>query len=190
MHADQRFIVGLLKNDHQIIEEIYSKFSGKVIAMVERNNGDSSQAKDIFQESLISIYENAQRKDFVLTCPFEAYLLLICKRKWLNVLKKEKRVTIQDESGFMNEKAAELSNEAILHEERMRILYFHLSKLGESCQNILKLSWKLLSMQEVADKLNLSYAYARKKKSECIAQLSKNIQSDPKFNQLQHDYGL
>ncbi len=49
------------------------------------------EAGDIFQESIIDVYKLAQNKDFTLTCPLEAFLLLICKRKWINQAEKNKR---------------------------------------------------------------------------------------------------
>ena len=39
-------------------------------------------------------------------------------------------------------------------------------------------------MDEVAKKLKVSYAYARKKKSECMAKLITLVKQSPKFNSL------
>jgi hypothetical protein len=39
-------------------------------------------------------------------------------------------------------------------------------------------------MEDVAKSLGVTYAYARKKKSLCIGQLTKLVQESPKFNQL------
>ena len=91
IHTDQRFITGLLQNDTALVREIYSRFAGKVKAYILKNNGSEDDAADIFQESLIDIYQQAQQKVLQLTCPFEPFLLLVCKRKWLNELKKRGR---------------------------------------------------------------------------------------------------
>src|SRR5690606_40520873 len=53
-----------------------------------KNSGDETAARDIIQETLITIYDQAKTKGLKLTCPFDAYFFLICKRKWLNTLKK------------------------------------------------------------------------------------------------------
>ena len=37
-------------------------------------------------------------------------------------------------------------------------------KLGEKCQEVLKLSFVTKTMEEVAEKLNVTYGYVRKKK--------------------------
>ena len=40
------------------------------------------------------------------------------------------------------------------------------------------------SMEEVAQKLGISYAYARKKKSLCVGKLTTMIQGSPQFQHL------
>src|SRR5882757_284188 len=90
-HSDQRYLEGLLSNDNQLIEEIYRLFSPGIRNWIIQNSGSEDDAADIFQESLIDIYQQAQHKGLQLTCPFEPFLLLVCKRKWLNELKKRSR---------------------------------------------------------------------------------------------------
>ena len=57
-------------------------------------------------------------------------------------------------------------------------------KLGDACKELLKATFKIKSIEDVASHLNLSYAYARKKKSLCMGQLTKLVKASPKFNQL------
>src|SRR5687767_8743232 len=100
-HADQKYIEALLTNNRTILAEIYKKFSNKVISYVQKNNGGTEDARDVIQETLITIYQQAREKKLVLTCPFDAYFFLLCKRKWLNKLKVKKGVTIDDEATFI-----------------------------------------------------------------------------------------
>ncbi len=86
-HPEHRYVEALLNNDGKLVEEIYRKYSGKMAAFIKKNQGSSDDARDIFQEALITIMKQARKKDFVLTCPFEAYLYLVCRGKWLNELK-------------------------------------------------------------------------------------------------------
>ena len=73
------------------MRQIYTKYAAKVKHYIMANSGDADDAADIFQEALIDIYNQAKNKQLELTCPFEPFLLLICKRKWLNILKKRGR---------------------------------------------------------------------------------------------------
>jgi len=50
-------------------------------------------------------------------------------------------------------------------------------KLGERCREIIKKCLGNKPQEEVATELGVSYAYLRKKKSECTAELIRLIQS-------------
>ena len=187
-HPDQKYINALLENDTVVLEELYHKFSEKIKWMIIRNNGAETDAADIFQDALLSIYNKAKAGDFTLTCPLEAFLYLICKNKWLNTLNKKKtqKVTITDTEGFnyIGEDNFKLAEDCLLQQERNNLLTEKLAEMGDSCKKILRLSWSGISMDEVAKQLNVTYAYARKKKSECMARLITLVKQSPKFNSL------
>ncbi len=70
VHIDNKYIVALRNNDTFVIEEIYKKYASKIKAMVCTNNGDENDAADIFQESLVYIYNRSLNTEFAITCPF------------------------------------------------------------------------------------------------------------------------
>jgi DNA-directed RNA polymerase specialized sigma24 family protein len=51
---------GLAKNDRKAIESIYKDNYNMVQALVIKNNGTSEDAKDIFQEAMIVLFEKAK----------------------------------------------------------------------------------------------------------------------------------
>ncbi len=187
-HDDQKYIDALLQNDGVLLKEIYIKYSAKIKRLVTNNNGTEDDAADIFQESLIAIYQKATKGEFFLSCPFEAYLYLICKNKWINELNKKstRRVTSLVEDGYTYgddsfAQAAIAQNEI----ERKQLLTKKLNELGGSCKELLELAWQGMSMEEVAKKLKNTYGYARKKKSECMGKLISLVKNDNTFAQLQ-----
>ncbi|MCH5716281.1 RNA polymerase sigma factor [Niabella hibiscisoli] len=90
MHADQQYIEALRQHNSQQIEEIYRLFAPGIKKFLLSKGADAEEAGDIFQEAIIDVYKLAQNKSFALTCPLEAFLLLICKRKWINQVEKIK----------------------------------------------------------------------------------------------------
>jgi len=188
IHADQKYIEGLLANNSFIIQAIYDKFAPKVINYIRNNSGDTERAQDVIQETIITIYNQAKTNDLQLTCPFDAYFFLLCKRKWLNELKKKsnKEVTINEEVLSIDDGAQELSFETSIFGEKQALFAEMFQKLGTACKDLLKATFKIKSMEEVAKSLGVSYAYARKKKSLCIGKLTKLVQESPKFNQLKY----
>ena len=186
-HPDAHYIQALLENNHRGISEIYTRFAARIERFVCSNSGTADDACDVFQDALMAITHQARRPGFVLTCPFEAYLYLVCRGKWFNEIKRRQRagVTISETEGFMEkEDAGALADSTLREEERDRVFRHYLKKLTENCRALLQLSWSGLSMEEVSQQMGITYAYARKRKSECIAQLIGWIQASPEFAAL------
>ena len=183
-HVDQRYIQALLTNDGAVLTEIYRKFSGKVVSYIKKNNGDHEDARDVIQETLITLYQQARDKKLVLTCPFDAYFFLLCKRRWLNKLKTKKGVTIDETASSIPDESTALVLETELFESKNRLFESKLRELGDKCQEVLRWSFKLPSMEEVAARLNVSYAYVRKKKSLCLGQLTELIRQSSEYKKL------
>ena len=188
LHHDQVYIDGLLNNNSSIVESIYKKFVPKVTYYIKMNSGSSDEAQDVIQEVLITIYNQAKTKGLELTCPFDAYFFLLCKRKWLNELKKSynKEVTIKDENVSIDKDVEKLAIETETQDEKQSLFDEMFQKLGEKCQEVLKLSFVTKTMEEVASKMNVTYAYVRKKKSICTGQLTELIQQSNRYQSLKY----
>jgi len=187
-HKDQRYIEALLNDDNMLVAEIYHRFAPKIIGYIKKNSGDEAQARDIIQAGMMTIYDQAKTKGLTLTCPFDAYFFLICKRKWLNALKKNnpERVTINDEITSIDAQLAEQVEETERYNSRSQLFNTMLASMGEKCRELIKLSFALKSMEEVAQKLGVSYAYARKKKSLCVGKLTTMIQASSQYQDLKN----
>ena len=187
IHTDQRYITALLQNDVAIVREIYSKYAGKIKHYIIANSGSEDDAADIFQEALIDIYNQAKNKQLQLTCPFEPFLLLICKRKWLNSLKKRGRepVTKELDDVSIGEDVFALAEQMKQNDTRMQVFLQCFEKLGDACKEILRKCLGGNDQALIAEQLKVSYGYLRKKKSECMATLTKMIHAQmPNDNKL------
>jgi RNA polymerase sigma factor (sigma-70 family) len=158
--------------------------------MIINNNGTEDDAADVFQEALTDIYRKAATGSFILTCPFEAFLVVICKNKWISQLEKKQRqgVTLKDPVGYdigtdVFKDAATIKQ----YNDRKQLLEAQFKALGEGCRELLQLSWTGKAMEEVAALLKMTYAYARKKKSECMGKLTELVRQSPDFKQLQYE---
>lgn len=185
-HADHIYIEALLKNDSRVLSKIYEQFSYKIVAMVKKNSGNADDAQDIIQETLVTIYHQAKEKGFVLTCPFDAYFYLLCKRRWLNELKKRgnNRVTILEEVTSITEEQEQQAEETQLFEQQHLLFEKKFKELGEKCQELLKTTFKIKSMEKVAEILGVTYGYARKKKSQCMGKLTQLVKNSNEFQVL------
>jgi len=180
IHADQRYITGLINNDAAVINEIYKRCAGKVKSWISFNSGSEDDAADIFQEALLDVYRQGKYKSLQLSCPFEPYILLICKRKWLNEIKKRSILPVtnsEDDLLHIGEDTFACADELEKQEQQSKLFFSAFEKLGERCKEIISWSMKGEAQEKVAETLGVTYGYLRKKKSECMAALIKMVQS-------------
>ena len=174
VHADQQYIEALLHNDVPMVDQIYRLFSPAIRRYIRQHGGGDADAADIFQEALVDIYHQARHRALTLTCPFEPFLLLICKRKWINELKKRGRGPVtkaQDDLSEYGEDVFAQTERLIHEEEKARLFRDQLARLGEKCREIIRLFLTGRRQEEIAVDLGVTYGYLRKKKSECMATL-------------------
>lgn len=175
VHPDQQYINALQQHDAAGIAGIYQRFAPGIKAYLQSKGALAEEAGDVFQEALVDIYKLASDGSFVLTCPFEAFLLLVCKRKWINLAKKSSRreVTIPAPDAFTGiaDPAAEAAADAARRVEQEQLVVQMLEQISERCREIILGAYSYPSQQALAQKLGVSYAYLRKKKSACLAEL-------------------
>lgn len=187
------YLNGLKNGDMKVIEAIYIEYSEMIVRMVQNNNGTVDEARDVFQDVLVSIFRQAQ-SGLTIKCNFSSFLIVACKRRWLNVLasKYHAKTSKFDKS----ESVLKLVNEDVdtffENEERMIVVKDALSMMDKTCREIIETSWqtdnegKYLGWMDVATILNMSYGYIRKKASECKMRLIELVQKDSRFKDLKY----
>ncbi|MDR2284275.1 MAG: sigma-70 family RNA polymerase sigma factor [Sphingobacterium sp.] len=187
MHIDQIYIQYLKENDSKGIQLIYNKYAKQIVILIKQNNGSEDDGYDILQESLMDIYHMAHQRDFVLTTSFGSFLSLVCKRKWLNALKKKQREQVtngEEELLYVEDKSYDEWEQMLLQVDRENHVMEILEKMGQSCQDIIKRCLVEKQQERIAESLGITYAYLRKKKSECMATLIKKVKESNIFKSL------
>lgn len=59
-HNEKILLQGLAKNDKKAVETIYKDNYTMVQSLIINNNGSADDAKDVFQEAMIVLYEKAR----------------------------------------------------------------------------------------------------------------------------------
>ncbi len=189
-HPDHKYIAGLLDGDADVIEEIYAQHSQKIIGWVQKNGGNVEDARDVFQDALITIVKQAEKPGWELTCPFSAFLFLVCRGRWFNELsrRKRQRVTLQDMAGFEIAEDAEKQAEHALREyQEYQLFQKAFNELKDACKEILSKSWSGIPQKELAEHLGYTYGYFRKKKTLCLAALIELITGSEDFRKLKEE---
>src|SRR6187431_3228023 len=86
----------ILANDDKALEALYTTNFYKTETFVLANSGTAEEAKDIYQEAFISVWQNIKAGRFVPQngSSLEAYLFQIVKHKWYDYLKAAKKMKL------------------------------------------------------------------------------------------------
>lgn len=172
---EQLLLKGLANNDTRCIEIIYKQNFNTILAMIVNNNGSYDEARDIFQEAMIALYEKAKSESFVLTCKINTYVYSICRRLWLKRLQQLGKINNPFE-GFEETVAVEDDVEIqAKRNQEFEIMHNALSNLGEPCKSLLEGYYiKKLDMQQLANQFGYTNSdNAKNQKYKCLVRLKK-----------------
>ena len=175
IEQDQLLLKGLAENDKKSIETIYRLNYTMIQTFVLNNNGSVDDARDIFQESMVVLYEKSKAPTFSLTCQIRTYVYSICRRLWLKRLQALSKFSIQVES---LEETIPVDEEVEEHEKVNNdfILMEHaMGKIGEPCKSLLDAYYlQKKNMQEIAIEFGYTNAdNAKTQKYKCLLRLKK-----------------
>jgi RNA polymerase sigma factor (sigma-70 family) len=160
---------GIRKGNSKAFRSVYVEYFGMVRYLIINNSGTEDEAKDIFQEAMVLLYEKANEENFTLTSSLKTWIYAVCRNKWLKQLeKKKKNYRFTDFEHFDAVEEAEEENSSV-HEA----LRASMSRLGVGCRKILLLFYYFKkSMEEIATELNYTNAdNAKTQKYKCIQKL-------------------
>jgi len=185
--SDEDFIKGIIKNEDMALSILYKLHFPMVLNFILRNNGNEDDAKDIYQEGIITLYNNIKNGIFKQESKIKTYLYSICRRIWLTELKRKSDFTgeIDDVNSFiLIEKEKE--NQIKENDRKFIIMENSLKQLGEPCRTILKDFYiERLSMQDIADKMcYTNMENAKTQKYKCLQRLKKIYFSTYNLNNI------
>ena len=172
-YTNRDIIDGIRHSRSDVLKYVYKQFYPMIYSYIINNSGNKEEARDIFQDGIIVLYEKSITEDFELTANVGTFLYSVCQRLWLNKLNRQKNREFLDSSIPVIEEEQDVFNEE--SNERQRILNKLFNKIGESCRKILiKKYFEKRKDKEIAEELNLSGSdYVKMQRYRCLKQLRK-----------------
>lgn len=174
-HNEKTLLLGLARNDREAVEKIYTDNYGLIQSLIINNNGSVDDARDVFQETMIVLYEKTRSGSLELNCQIRTYVYSVARRIWLKKLQQQSRYT-----GDLNMTESVVAVEEDLEEHQKRDSEFGMMEkaiqsLGEPCRGLLEAFYlQKKNMQEIA----LEFGYtnsenAKTQKYKCLTRLKK-----------------
>lgn len=182
----QDYINAILKGESDQIARIYRQLFPMIRDMVWKNGGSDQDAKDLFQDAIMVVYQAAKKPEFKLTSQFSTYLYGIAWNLWRGRLKKKSNseVMISEDAQYIADDLPEFDH---LKLERQSLFDNAFSQLGEDCQKLLLLFFQKIPMEEIAEKMGYgSPNYAPRRKHACKERLIELIKSRPEYRELRN----
>jgi RNA polymerase sigma factor (sigma-70 family) len=172
---EQELLLGLAKNERKAVETIYRLNYNMVKALIVNNNGSADDAKDVFQEAMVVLYEKVRSGSFELNCQIRTYLYSVSRRVWLKRLQQMNRYSPPADT--MNDMVA--VEEEVEEHERINREFLLMEKaignLGEPCKSLLEAFYlQKRNMIEIATSFGYTNAdNAKNQKYKCLVRLKK-----------------
>ena len=180
------YLSAIISGDRVVLTQVYTTLFPSIRRLIQEHGGSEDDAKDVFQDAIIVIYEKAKQPDFQLTSKFSTFLYSVCQNIWRSRQQKKSsaELTIPEHAKYIADESFQAD---FLQVERGKLFYKALRQLGADCQKLLELFFQKRSMDEIAQAMNFaSEGYARVRKSQCKDRLVDIIKNDPAFQELQN----
>lgn len=140
------------------------------------NNGREEDARDIFQDVLLVLYQKIRKDDFVLTCTLGTYIYSIARLLWLKELEKRKRNVPGpvDVDEFIEPGAGIV--EQAEYNERMMLYRNVFERLSNDCKRILSLFLEGLPIAAITKQMGYKNdQHTKNRRYRCKISLLKRI---------------
>lgn len=166
---------GLAKEDKGAIEQIYRDNYTMIQSFILNNNGTTDDAADIFQETMIVLFEKSRSVDFELNCLLKTYIYSVSRRLWLKRLQQMQRFGRQADE---MEEVIPVDDDLEMHEKRQsdfNIMENAMNKIGEPCKSLLEAYYiQKKPMLQIATEFGYTNAdNAKTQKYKCLVRLKK-----------------
>jgi len=177
--SDNNIIEGIRQQDDKILNWLNDNYFQTVKNHVIRNSGSADDVSDVFQDSIIVLYNQICDNSLVLTSDLKGYFFGIARNIWSNHL-RTRRETDEIYADIPDETANEESNDLLFE----RIVSRSFEKLDRDNQTILTLFSEGKSYESIAKKLKMKNEnYARRKKYLSKEALMEIIKEDPEYQE-------
>jgi len=176
--SDKAIVEGIRCQDDKVLNYLYENFFQTIKNHVIRNSGSVEDVSDVFQDTIIALYQRISEDNFNLTTDLKGYFFGIARNIWSAQLRYKAKTE------ELNIDIPEEDEDEIYDPMFQKIMTRALDKLKPDCRAVLTLFYDGSSYEEIAVKMKLKNdTYARRKKYLCKEALIEFIKEDPEYQE-------
>lgn len=170
--SDHKVIERIKQGDERVLVNLYKDHYTMIRNFVLKNNGNEDAVEDILQESVVAVWRNVHKSEFILQSKLSTYVMAIAKNLWFKELKKKSKFKLVDESE--QEKLSGITAEANLDHH---IIVELVRNMDATCKRLLSYFYfDGYDNKLIAEKLGFSTTDSVKsKKYQCFKKLQATV---------------
>jgi len=186
--TDKALIQGIRNHESPVLQHIYDTYYPIIEGYIVHNQGSRDQARDIFQEAMIVVYNKVRSGQLELTCKFGTYLYAICKKMWIQERKKylQRNEKLRQQAMMVRDPGP--ADDPLLQNHLNHLFNKHFGDLSDDCQKILSMYFNNFSVEDIRTAMNYkNLHHTADRKYRCKKSLVKRIVNDPLFKRLKNE---
>ena len=185
MKNSKEILKDLKSDNNSAFGDLYKRYFKMVQRYVVNNSGNTEDAEDVFQDTMVVLIEKLRRQDFVLSATLKTYIFAISKYIWLKRLRTNKY-----ESNILELNAFDLHAgiDRMVEEESTYWdkLHGYLAKISAHCSRLIN---DMFFLHKSAEQIKNEYGYTTKhnvtnQKYKCVEQIRKLKEEEDKYGIL------
>lgn len=185
--SDNELFQGLIAQDESILKDYYVLYFQNVKRYVLSNSGSEEDARDLFQDVLMVLFQKARNENFVLSCSLGTFVYSISRRLWLKELARRRKIS---QESLDTEDFVDLDSDIETISDRNERMVFYracFEQLSEACRKVLALSAEGCSIAEITVLMGYtSEQYTRNRRYRCKQYLIDQVKQKLDLNEVSY----
>jgi RNA polymerase sigma factor (sigma-70 family) len=178
-YSDTNIIAGIRSQDDKILNWLYDHYFQTVRKYILNNGGSEEDVSDVFQDTIITLYNQITDNNLDLTNDLKGYFFGIARNIWIVQFKKNQK-TVELEVDIHDTEEPDDQGGSIMEKIVARVFL----KLKPDEQQVLNMFAAGKSYEEIAVEMNLkNEEYARRKKYLSKEALLSLMKDDPEYQE-------
>jgi len=184
----EKIIEGITHGDHEVLKLVYRENFKIIRHLVTSNNGNVTDAKDIFQETMVVLYRKIRENNLEITSSLNTYIYAVARILWLKelTLRKKYSEVYDTEDNFISK----IPNivDLIEKNERLRLFRDKFEELSEDCKKVIRMFLNKIPVKDITKIMGYSSEqHTKNRHYRCKKSLITKIKGNNKYKELGYE---